>query len=289
MRISPGICFALLSALSFGCLTTLASLYYRDGGNMLTMLAARFGFAACALLLLVRGRAHPRLPRRHFAGVLGVGVCWSLGVACYLGSVHYIDVGIAALILYTFPVLVLLLSLAARELHSSIALWAVFIVAFAGLALMLLPSLRAYHRGGLLLAFASAALFAATFWAGARVSRGVPARMMALWITFIGLALAAPALYFSGAIAPPASGLGWLWLGAATFLYLIGVLTQFSALPRIGAARVSMMMNLEPVVSVALAVGFLGEWLSAPQWFGAAAVIAAMLMSKRVLQQRAPA
>jgi len=288
MPIPPGILFALLTAASFGGLTTLASLYYRDGGNVLTLLFFRFIFAALALLLLLRGRVHPRLPRRHFAGVLAVGACWSLGITCYLGSVHYLAIGVAALILYTFPVLVLGVALVMRELRSSAALWAVFLAAFAGLALMLLPRLGDFSRIGLLLAFAAAALFAATFSAGARISRGVPARTMALWITLVGLALSAPAVYWSGAFSPPGSNSGWLWLSAATVLYLIGVLSQFSALARAGAAQISMIMNIEPVVSIGLAAGFLGERMSGLQWLGAGAVLAAMLLSQRVMLQSAP-
>ncbi|MGR3913870.1 MAG: DMT family transporter [Gammaproteobacteria bacterium] len=288
MPIPAGILFAFLTAVSFGGLTTLAILYYRDGGNVLTLLLFRFIFAALALLLLLRGRAHPRLPRRHFAGVLAIGVCWSLSITCYLGSVHYIAIGVAALILYTFPVLVLIASLVMRELRSSVGLWAVFLAAFAGLALMLLPALGDFSRTGLLLAFAASALFAVTFSAGARISRGVPARIMALWITLVGLALAAPAVYWSGTFSLPGSSFGWLWLGAATVLYLIGVLSQFSALARAEAAQISMIMNIEPVVTIALAAGFLGERMNGLQWLGAGAVLTAMLFSQRVMPQSAP-
>ena len=50
--IAPGVGYALLTALSFGGLTTLARLYYQDGGNALTMLLFRFAVAALALGLL---------------------------------------------------------------------------------------------------------------------------------------------------------------------------------------------------------------------------------------------
>ena len=285
MPIPPGILFALLTAVSFAGLTTLATLYYRDGGNALTFLLFRFAFAALVLLAILRGRANPKLPRKRFLKLLALGACWSLSITCYLASVHYIAVGIAALILYTFPVLVLVMSLITRELHSSAALWAVFLTAFAGLALMLLPALGEFHRAGLLFAFAAATLFAVTFFTGARFSRGLPARVVVLWITLVGFTLMAPAVYFSGAFALPATFNGWLWLSSATVLYLIGVTSQFSALARISAAQMSMIMNVEPVISVTLAVVFLGERMSALQWLGAAAVLAALLCARRVLPQ----
>ena len=278
-----GVIFALLTALSFGGLTTLANLYYQDGGNVLTMLLFRFGFATIALLVLAHGHLRPPASARRFAGVLTVGVAWSLGVLCYLGSVHYIEVGIAALILYTFPVIVLILSLVARELRSTVALWAVFLAAFGGLGIMLLPSIGQFNRTGLLLAFGAAALFASTFFIGARVSPNVPARTMAFWVTVVGLGITAPLLYLSDALALPHSDRGWLWLGAATLLYLGGILSQFSALARARAAEISMVMNLEPIVSVALGAWVLGERLTPLQWLGAIAVLGALLVSQRVM------
>ena len=284
---TPGILFALLTAVSFAGLTTLAALYYSDGGNVLTFLLFRFAFAALVLLAILRPRALPEIPRKRFLQLLALGLCWSLSITCYLASVHYIAVGIAALILYTFPILVLAMSLAARELDSSAALWAVFLTAFAGLTLMLLPALGEFHRIGLLFAFAAATLFAATFFTGARISRGLSARVIVLWITLVGLALIAPAVWLSGAFAMPATTNGWIYLGSATVLYLIGIVSQFSALARAGAAQVSMVMNTEPVVSVALAAVFLGERMSPLQWLGAAAVLAALLCSHRVMSASA--
>ncbi len=282
----PGALFALLTALSFGGLSTLATLYYADGGNVLTMLLFRFGFATLGLLILARGQLRPP-PGRRFVGVLAVGAAWSLGVACYLGSVHYIEVGIAALVLYTFPVIVLMLSLATRELRSTVALWAVFLAAFGGLGVMLLPSLSKFNHTGLLLAFGAAALFAVTYFLGARVSVTVPVRSMALWVTVVGITITAPLVYVNDALTLPRSGSGWWYLGAATLMYLGGVLAQFSALSRARAAEVSMVMNLEPIVSVGLGAWVLGERLTPLQWLGASAVLGAMLASQRVMQKSA--
>ena len=282
----PGVLFALLTALSFGGLSTLATLYYADGGNVLTMLLFRFGFATLGLLILARGQLRPP-PGRRFAGVLAVGAAWSLGVTCYLGSVHYIEVGIAALVLYTFPVIVLMLSLATRELRSTVALWAVFLAAFGGLGVMLLPSLSKFNHTGLLLAFGAAALFAVTYFLGARVSVTLPVRSMALWVTVVGVVIIAPLVYVNDALALPRSGSGWWYLGAATLMYLGGILAQFSALSRARAAEVSMVMNLEPIVSVGLGAWVLGERLTPLQWLGAGAVLGAMLAAQRVMQKSA--
>ena len=283
--IRSGVIFALLTAVCFGGLTTLANLYYQDGGNALTMLLFRFGFATVGLLVLARGYLRPPESGRRFAGVLAVGAAWTFGVTCYLGSVHYIEVGVAALILYTYPVGVLILSLVVRELRSTVALWAVFLTAFGGLAIMLLPSLGRLSSVGLLLAFGAALLFVCTFFFGARVSRNVPPRTVAFWVTVVGLAITAPMVYWSDSLALPRSNVGWLCLSAATVLYLIGILAQFSALARGRAAQISLVMNLEPIVSVSLGAWVLGERLTPLQWLGAIAVLSALLLSQRVMQK----
>ena len=285
-RIRSGVFFALLTALSFGGLTTLANLYYRDGGNVLTMLLFRFGFATLGLFACAYGNLRPPPPRR-FVGVIAVGIAWSFGVAAYLASVHYIAVGIAALILYTFPVGVLILSLIARELRSTTALWAVFLIAFGGLAVMLVPSVGRMNSLGLWFAFAASLLFAVTFFLGAQVTRKVAPRNMTFWVTAVGFVIIVPAVYFSDALALPQTVVGWSALGAATALYFGGILAQFTALSRAPAAQASVVMNLEPVVSVALGAWILGERLSPVQWLGAVAVIGAMLWSQKVMQRSA--
>lgn len=284
-----GLLFALASALCFGGLTTLASLYYRDGGNFLSMLLFRFTFAALALFLFFGARVRPPSNRRDRVGMLVVGVAWSFGVIAYLAAVHYIEVGIAALILYTFPVIVMILSLLARELRSTLTLWLVFLTAFAGLALMLVPSIGTFSYLGLLLAFAAAMLFAVTFFIGARVSPIVDAPAMAMSVTLVGLVLIVPMVYWSGEVALPHSGYGWLFLVAALVLYLGGMLTQFHALARARAPQVSMVMNLEPMVTVALGIFILGEHLTRLQWIGASAVIGTLLVAQRVMKTSAVA
>lgn len=286
--ISSGVIFALLTALSFGALTILAKLYYEDGGNALTLLLFRFAIAAVILFALGGGSSalRPSACAGRFGGILTVSAIWSLGVICYIASVYYLAAGIAALILYTFPIVVLILSLAARELRATAALWGAFLTAFGGLALMLLPSLGQFNPIGLLLVLTAAALIAVAFFLGARVSPGVAAPILAFWATLAGLGIIALALLASGAFALPRSGSGWLWLGAATLLYVGAVLSQFSALARARAAQVGMVMNLEPVVSVALAAWVLGERLTPWQWVGGGAVLAAVLLSQRMMRER---
>jgi drug/metabolite transporter (DMT)-like permease len=63
--------------------------------------------------------------------------------------------------------------------------------------------------------------------------------------------------------------------GAATALAFT---MMFAALPRVGAARVAVVMTLEAVASVVLAAIFLGERLTFVQMLGGAAVLGAAVV-----------
>jgi drug/metabolite transporter (DMT)-like permease len=54
----------------------------------------------------------------------------------------------------------------------------------------------------------------------------------------------------------------------------------------IGAAPTAMVMNLEPVFTIALAVGLLSETLSGRKLIGAAVVLAAVGTSQLLLKRR---
>ena len=119
-----------------------------------------------------------------------------------------------------------------------------FLIAFGGLAVMLVPSVGRMNSLGLWFAFAASLLFAVTFFLGAQVTRKVAPRNMTFWVTVVGFVIIVPAVYFSDALALPQTVVGWSALGAATALYFGGILAQFTALSRAPAAQASVVMNL---------------------------------------------
>jgi len=56
-------------------------------------------------------------------------------------------------------------------------------------------------------------------------------------------------------------------------------LCQFQALARLPAAAAAFILNLEPVISILLAVLVLNEYLNSLQWLGVALVISVLLVS----------
>ena len=72
---------------------------------------------------------------------------------------------------------------------------------------------------------------------------------------------------------------GWWPLAGGALCYAVAINLMFLGTRLAGAARSSMILNLEPVLTIAIAAVLLGERLVPLQLFGAALVIAAVAMT----------
>lgn len=275
-----GIVFALVTACGLGAITTLAKIYYHDGGNAITLMLVRFCVSTLvfAALLLVR-RDRFKVSQAQRLPLLLIGLLWSGGMIFYLLAVESLSVSLAVLIFYGYPLLVLAYSIISGRLKATPFLIALFIAAFAGLYLALSGSEIRVAINGVLLAAMAACGAAFTFVCGARVAPTMSPLLMSFWVNAAGLLLILP-LMLDG-IARTAATSGTIALALATLLYLIAILSQFEALARLPAARAAFLLNLEPVVSILLARLVLGENLSLLQASGALLVISVIILSLR--------
>ena len=72
---------------------------------------------------------------------------------------------------------------------------------------------------------------------------------------------------------------GWSGIAAICILFVIGQLFLFAGTRRIGTAQTSIMLNLEPFVSIGAAMVLLGECLELSQSVGVLVVISALFMA----------
>ena len=275
-----GILFALLAALGLGAITTQAKLIYADGGNALTFMLARFLISSLifGIAIWLTGQKF-KLPRESRLTTLMVGAVWSGVMIFYLLSVETISVSIAVLILYTYPILVMLIAIIKGQLKPSLPLILLFITAFTGLAFALLNGEFEIRGVGLIFAVLAGLGATYTFIAGAKVAPQTNPLVLTFWISLIGLVIIIPLVITDFSLPTSLSGL--LSLAAATLFYVIAILCQFQALARLNAATAAFFLNLEPVVSILLAAIVLGEVLSTPQLVGVVMVLAAIAAMSR--------
>ena len=271
-----GVIYALVTAVCLGSVTTQAKLFYAEGGNAMTLMLARFFISTLVFGALISIRQQSlRVSRGNRLGVFLVGGIWSAAMIFYLLSVETISVSLAVLILYAYPLLVLLYSIARGQLPASLRLIFLFLLAFLGLYLTLSSTVMTLDARGLMYAALACLGAAFTFIKGAKVAVLLNPLIMTFWVNLVGLIMILPLVYPSFVLITSTAGISALSL--ATAFYVIAILCQFQALARLPAATAAFILNLEPVVSILLAVFILKEQLSTMQWLGVILVISVLV------------
>lgn len=278
IRYRQGILLALATAICLGSITTQAKLFYAEGGNALTLMLIRFLFSTLTFgFLILIGHESFRVRPGNRLAVFLLGVVWSGAMIFYLLSVETMSVSLAVLVLYTYPVLVLIYAVVKGQLSATLNRVSFFLLAFAGLYLALASGNNVYEVTGLLFAALAALGAAFTFIKGAQVAPLQNPLVITFWINLTGLAMILPLVFTKLTIVASTSAL--TALAIATVLYIVAILCQFQALARLPAAIAALILNLEPVVSILLAMFILHEQLGLLQWIGVFLVISVIIIS----------
>jgi drug/metabolite transporter (DMT)-like permease len=272
-----GAMFALIAATGLGAVTTQAKIVYADGGNALTMMLWRFVISTIVIGFIVLARRPKfQIDQQHKKPAFMLALIWSGSMICYLVSVETISVSLAVLILYSYPLLVMLISLATGRMRLTHSVIAAFTLAFIGIGLMLGGGEIRIHPMGIGLAVLAASGAAYTFLKGSEVAPKLDPFVLTFWINLVGVFMILPLVL--GQFSMPRSSLGLWCLGGATLCYVVAIVAQFAALARMTAAKAAFIFNFEPVVSILLAVLILSESLSVIQWTGAAIVVCVLFL-----------
>jgi drug/metabolite transporter (DMT)-like permease len=229
------------------------------------------------------------VPRERRGGVILLGLA-SAGVGlCYLSSVAFIPVAIAAVIFYTFPVLIVLASPFVDGRRLSPAMLAVALVAFIGVIMVVGPAWGELDPIGLLLAAGASASATVQFFAATRLP-DVDTWPKLLWVHVMVLPVALLAALATGGVAPPSALAAAPW---SVFLniagFVIGFTLQMMALARISAVAAGLTFCAEPVIAALTAALVLGERLGPVQYAGGALVLAAIAANILRDRRAAPA
>lgn len=281
---------ALLVALSAACFGTLAIftlLAYDSGAGVLAVLALRFALAAPVLHLLVRAR-RLRLPRgRGLLVLLALGGVGYVGQSlAYVSALTLVPASLVALLLYTYPSFVTVLSVVSgRERWSRPRLLALAL-ATVGAGLVIGFSAPSAASGGELALGGGLAITAAVIYSGYIVlGEGPTARAGALpsgaVITTAAAGVFTVAAVLTGAD-PPGTTLGWLAVGGMALVStVLAIVAFFAGLARLGPTTTATVSTLEPVVTVVLAAVVLSEVFTAVQVVGGVLILTAVLVLVR--------
>lgn len=279
-----GVGLVLVSAASFGTAGVLARVAYDDGADPTALLACRFAIAAALFAAARLARPSPRPRGRALAGLGVMGVGYLLQSFCYFTAVDHAPPGLVALLLYTYPALVVVLGAVALHLRVPRRVAAACVAALAGTALIVVPTIGGtadVSTLGVGLGLGAALVYSGYILLGTKVLETVDP----LWASTVIMATAAAgyAVVFAATRpALPSTVEGWAAVVAvAVVCTVVAASTFLAGLARIGPADASTISTFEPVVSVVLSAVFIGEAVSGWTAAGGALVLGAVLAISR--------
>jgi drug/metabolite transporter (DMT)-like permease len=282
-----GVAFALLAASALGLAVALSRFAFEGGTNGLTVATSRGVLTVGFLIVLcVLGGKRMSLPRHQWFHAGGLGVLMAVMFWGNIAAVQYIPIGLAALLFYTYPPMVAVISAVVLRQSPGMAKTCALLAAFAGLGLMLGVSLETVDRVGVFLSLLAAG---ATAWNAVWLSRhghGAEPLVLTLYMAVVAaLVLLAIAVVTDGLVAPTTSG-GWLGMLAAATTQSLAVPFYFLGIARIGAMRSAMFSNVQPVVSIGAAWLFFGDLLGTAQIVGGLVVLGAIFIVQKLDARR---
>lgn len=277
-----GLALAATSASLFSLNTVCARTAFDAGADAITGNAARSAFAAAVFgLLLVLRRGRARLSGRQRLAAAALAVPVALSSFGYLGAVEYIPVSTAVLIVYTYPIWVGLIARLIRGEPLGRARVIAIFLAFAGVAIALdVHASATPDARGLALAGLAAIGMAAMVLGSSRLVRDIDPGAINFYLSAAATGIFAVLLLVGGPHLPH-SALGDLGLAGLLVTFPLAQLALLTAVDRAGPVVTAVVMNLEPLITIGLAVIVLGEHVSAIQLGGAALVVAAIAIMQR--------
>lgn len=282
-----GLLFALASASLYGFNIVYARLASFAGASGSAIVVYRV-----LLMLVLVGiavavtRQSLAMAREERGKLLLLGVSSALQGICYLSSVAFIPVTVAAVVFYTYPIIIVLTSPFVEKTPLTPALVGVVGVATLGVCLVVGPAFSDLDWRGLALAFGASITTAIQFFTAARCNRtGVVAKVF--WVQLVILPTAILISLAAGQFAPPSI------LALAPFAvtmtiagYIGGFVLQFLALGRIPAVAAGIVYCAEPLVAALASALILNETLTSLQISGGALVLAAIIANVLLEQRR---
>jgi drug/metabolite transporter (DMT)-like permease len=284
---AAGFALAAGAVLLFSVRPILIKLAYGYARDPVTLIALRRVFSL-PFFVVAAVASHRRsdapiapadLRRIVLLGILGY---YAASFLDFLG-LQYITAGLARLLLFLYPTIVVLLSWAALRMPVSAREVAALLVSYAGLAIVLARAASGQHEHlalGSALVFASAVAYAVYLVAGTEIIR----RVGSVRFTALALSVASVCCVLQFFVLRPLAALALPWqvhaLAAAMAIGCTVAPTFMTAeaLKRIGANQVAIMGALGPVSTIALGWLGLDERMTAMQMGGAALVLIGVLL-----------
>lgn len=283
-----GLLFCLAAASGFSTIGILAKLAYAAHVNIGTLLAARFLLTSVVLWLIVVATRQSIPSGRALAAGLGLGlVGFGLQVTLLFVSLERIDAALSSLLFYAYPAMVTAGALLIGRERATMPRLAALGVALAGVALVF-SGAGTSHRDttGVLLSLASAFLYALIILAVDRLGR----RTAPLALSAVVSTGAATTFLVSGLVLRnlqlDVRPQGWGAVIAIALATALPLAAFYRGIALTGPSTASILLTVEPVLTVVLAALVLGERLGVAQLLGGGLVLSAVVLLQLSRRER---
>ena len=279
-----GIACVLASTAFFSLTATFVVNAYDSGANPVGVLTVRFAIAS-VFMVAIRRLVRPNAPwpsRRVTLELMGLGCSsYFLGALLYFNALARMDSGLAIVIFYTYPILVVFGNWVINHHRPSRNIVIALAMSVTGVVITV-GQVGSATGTGVLLCFASTVTYTTYTLGSARVLpktdlfTGVTVVMIGAFTCFALLAtLGSPFIDVNF----PATPAGWVNVvllaiiatAVATGVFLVGI-------RNLGPNTTSLLTTFEPVLTIVAGVALLGERFTLARGIGAAFVIGALVV-----------
>lgn len=279
-----GVLYILVSGACFGLLPWFVRIAYGHGADPFGMLAARFTMAAVMLLVIravrMRGTSLPR--GRRLVNLLLLGaVGYAPQSTFFFNGVKRIDISLATVIFYTYPVFVVLASWLVFRHRPSRVTVVCLAAAVAGAALTA-GQVGSGSITGVLLMLGAAVWYTGYILVSTKVVAAVDA-LTSITTVMLGASAAHLVILVLDSASLPSDAKGWAATAAAAFFStVIAMGFFFAGIKIVGPGAAAVLSTIEPVVSIVVGVTALGESLNAVRVAGALMVLVSVAVLARL-------
>lgn len=276
---TAGVILVAISGISFGLLPVFAKIAYASGTSTFTLLFLRFLTAAVFMFAMMFFKKIKIPPKKEIILYMMLGAFGYVGESlCYFMALKYASTGVAALLLYTHPAIVMAGSVIFFKEKITpqklISLILALVGAFAIIGAEFDASLR-----GIILALMAALFYSAYILASSRIVRPGKGIESSAFI-MLGASLVYGMLNIFAGFEPPHDIPG---LAAVVMIALVSTALAFwgffVGMEKVGPTTASFISTLEPVTSVLASLAILDEKITANVVIGGLLVLSSLFVT----------
>ncbi len=278
-----GIFYIVLSSIGFGIMPVLVKLAYKGGANPMNTLVLRFTFASLLLLAYIKSKKISlKVNKKQFKVIFFMGACgYSMTAILVFFAYNFIDVGIAGMILHSYPLMVMILSIIIFKEKFKFKKLICVLMTFAGIVVMvdLKGGANISTLGVVLVLLAALAYAIYCLGASHKEIKGVNSYVVTFYISCISAVMGGVIGLATNSFNEPISIYG---IGAILMISIVSTVVALMAFLKgvkiIGPTNSAVFSALEPIVSLILGVIVLGEAISVKIVIGSTLVISSMII-----------